>query len=69
MGGGGREGVGGGSIMAEKGRWYAGQIGIGQTVVGTGVTRAVDPDPDGSAFILPPGSGSGRETEKGKRNC
>ena len=27
---------------------------------GTGSTRVVDPDPHGSAFIFPPGSGSRR---------
>ena len=33
--------------------------------------RAVDPDPDGSAFILPPGSGSRRETfsNKNRKNA
>ena len=36
-GGGRGEGRGGGSILqAEKGRGYAGQIGIGQTVPGAG---------------------------------
>ena len=29
-------------------------------------SRAVDPDPHGSAFIVPPGSGSRRETFEGK---